>query len=149
MADQQTALAVRGGGVPDIFTETPGLQFIGSTPGRVRREFGGFSREDFRRYDNGALVLFAIDPLRANLGLQDLPAGSRPGEYPRSLQLYAQLLDGNVVPIARRKRRTMNPANHRATSRAIRRVSGAIKHAKKLFRVEKQIDKTVKRKKRR
>jgi len=141
--------AVRGRGVPDMWRETPGLQLVGGTGRRVRALSGSFSRDDFEQFADGSLTLWAIDPLRVNLGLQMLPQGTRAGDVHRSVQLYGQLLDGNVVPIARRKRRTMNPANHRATKRAIRRVHGAIKHAKKLFRVEKSMEKSVKKKRRR
>jgi len=131
----------------DIFPATPGFQ---SVRGRqaVARAAGKAARGRLRKDQYGKTQLFAVDPRDPGRGLQSLPAGSIPSDYPKDWQLFGITEDtGDLVPIIKRRRR-MNPSNHRAVRRSIRRVLGAERHAQKLFRVAKKIKKTVKKRKR-
>lgn len=137
-------------GLLDIFPETPGLQAPGTTASRVRARFGKITRKDLQTDPvTGRPFLYAVDPLNVTVGLQSFPPGTIASQIDKRLDLYGQLKDGTFVPIKRRRGRRLNPANHRATSRAIRRVDRAIDHAKKLFKVGKRVEKDVKKKKKR
>jgi len=134
----------------DIFPETPGLQAPGSTRSRSEAVFGKITKKDLQVDPvTGRIFLFAVDPLNVTVGLQAMPPGVIMSQLDKRLDLFGQLQDGRFVPLKRRKSRRMNPANHRATSRAIRRVDRAITHAEKLFRVKKRIVAKVKTKARR
>lgn len=138
------------GGEPfagDVYPGTPGIQTVRSS-GRKRR---GPPKEDLLRHDSGRVALFAINPHDPNQGLQSLPEGMTPGQleagtpayvYDRIRKLWFPVKTGP-------RRRTMNPANHKATKRSIRRLDGAIRHAKELFRVDKAVKKVVKKPRRR
>lgn len=131
----------------DIFPDTPGLQAPGSTASRVSAVFGKVTRKDLQADPvTGRPFLYALDPLNVTAGIQPMPPGTIISQIDKRLDVFGQLEDGTYVPLKRRRGRRMNPANHRATSRAIRRVDRAVDHAKKLFRSETKIRKSVKRK---
>lgn len=145
MPDMLPAVTTRG--PLDIFPFTEGLQAPGSTASRSLAVFGKITKKDLQTDPvTGRVFLYAVDPLNVTAGLQAMPPGVIMSQIDKRLNLFGQLQDGTFVPLKRRKGRRMNPANHRATSRAIRRVDRAITHAEKLFRVKKRIVAKVKSK---
>jgi len=131
----------------DVFTRSPGVQTVRSGARRRR----GPRKEDLQRHASGRTVLYAVDPHLPNAGIQQMPEGVTPGSLEAGTPAWVFDDQRNIwYPVKTGpRRRTMNPANHKATRRSIRRLDGAIRHAKELFRVDKAVKKTVKKPRRR
>lgn len=133
-------------GVVDVFPVTPGIQAALGTP-----------TQEIFRYPSGRPMFWVTDPFTPEAGLQLLPEGISPRTLSRRLGLivpaYVQVLEdvvgglgGQFIPVdSRPRRRRMNPANHRATRRAIRRFGLAHDHFKKLFKVVRRAQKVTKK----
>ncbi len=132
-----------GGFGGDIFTLSPGIQAGRAT----RRRRRGPPKEDLQKHASGRIQLFAVDPHQPAMGLQSMPEGVTPGQLDPGTPAYVYDEVRKIwFPVKTGpRRRTMNPANHKATKRSIRRLDGAIRHAKELFRVEKAVKKIVKK----